>query len=148
MKYIILAHILFFAPMGIAAELPKAKITAEDTKIYKLLLEPIPGKQVVHEVTAKSGINNPSIVLWDERVDGPLPAIELGAMERSGNTLLVNNVKKAAYERALAEEEAAKLAKQNAIDAKKTRMSVLLDKMSEGKATPEETQEFLTIVYK
>lgn len=37
---------------------------------------------------------DPARVLWDERIDGPLPAITLGGMVRQGNALVFSQIRK------------------------------------------------------
>lgn len=41
-------------------------------------------------------------VLWDERIDGALPALTLGAMVRTGNALEFNQARKDAHDAAIA----------------------------------------------
>jgi len=40
------------------------------------------------EVTESGSYFDPARVLWDERIDGPLPEITLGGMVRQGDTLV------------------------------------------------------------
>lgn len=56
----------------------------------KLLVNTPRGTQEVIEIQKGGGYFDLDLVLWDERVDGELPAIELGGMERIGNDLVFN----------------------------------------------------------
>ena len=56
--------------------------------MYKLLVVAPSGKQEILEVSETGGYFDDSRVLWDERVDGELPATELGKMQRVGNELI------------------------------------------------------------
>ena len=53
-----------------------------------LLVNTPAGAQELIEVGAGGGYFDASRVLWDERTDGPLPAITLGGMVRVGNALV------------------------------------------------------------
>lgn len=53
----------------------------------KLLVNAPSGAQELIEVGEGGGYFDTSRVLWDEREDGPLPAITLGGMVRSGSAL-------------------------------------------------------------
>jgi hypothetical protein len=55
--------------------------------MIKLLVNTPTGCQEVIEVGNGGGYFDPSRVLWDERVDGPLPEITLGGMVRNGAAL-------------------------------------------------------------
>lgn len=54
----------------------------------KLLVNAPSGAQEIIEVGEGGGYFDPARVLWDERVDGPLPAITLGGMVRQGSVLV------------------------------------------------------------
>lgn len=54
---------------------------------YKLLVNSPNGEQTIVFVTESGSYFDQSRVVWDERTDGPLPAITLGKMERVGNLL-------------------------------------------------------------
>lgn len=53
----------------------------------KLLINAPTGAQEVIDIGQGGGYFDPARVLWDERIDGPLPAITLGGMARTGNDL-------------------------------------------------------------
>lgn len=53
----------------------------------KILVNAPSGIQEVIEIEDGGGYFDPALVLWDERGDGPLPAITLGAMVRNGSAL-------------------------------------------------------------
>ena len=53
----------------------------------KLLVNPPSGDQKIIEVEEGGGYFDAARVLWDERIDGPLPSITLGGMVRSGSNL-------------------------------------------------------------
>lgn len=53
----------------------------------KLLVNTPSGAQDVLEVSEGGGYFDQSRVLWDERIDGPLPAITLGGMVRADDGL-------------------------------------------------------------
>jgi hypothetical protein len=54
----------------------------------KLLVNAPSGAQELIEVGEGGGYFDAARVLWDERTDGPLPAITLGGMVRVGNALV------------------------------------------------------------
>lgn len=54
----------------------------------KLLVNTPPGKQEVIDIRTGGGYFDASRVLWDERIDGAIPAITLGAMKRIGGALV------------------------------------------------------------
>ena len=56
----------------------------------RLLVNSPTGKQELIEVSDSGGYFDATRVLWDERIDGPMPAATLGAMVRSGDTLVVD----------------------------------------------------------
>lgn len=57
-------------------------------QMYKLLVNTPSGKQELIEVTATGGYFDTARVLWDERTDGALPAVDLGKMQRDGDQLV------------------------------------------------------------
>lgn len=57
-------------------------------QMYKLLVNAPSGKQELIEVSETGSYFDPSLVLWDERVDGPLPEITLGKMQRVNDALV------------------------------------------------------------
>ena len=59
--------------------------------MFKLLVESPDGNQQVVEVTETGGYFDKSRILWDERIDGELPPVTLGAMKRIGDSLIVDN---------------------------------------------------------
>ena len=58
----------------------------------KLLVNTPAVRQELIEVGEGGGYFDLARVLWDERVDGPIPAVTLGAMVRSGSTLVIDSV--------------------------------------------------------
>lgn len=50
------------------------------------------GSQAVYEIHETGGYYGDGVILWDEREDGDLPSITLGAMKRIGNNLIVDNI--------------------------------------------------------
>jgi hypothetical protein len=56
----------------------------------KLLVNTPVGTQEIIAVGPGGQYFEPSRVLWDERVDGPLPSVILGAMRREGSSLVVD----------------------------------------------------------
>jgi hypothetical protein len=56
----------------------------------KLLINAPSGEQEIIVVGEGGGYFDLSRVLWDERVDGPMPAVTLGGMVRNGATLVVD----------------------------------------------------------
>jgi len=59
----------------------------------RLLVNTPSGKQEVLDIAEGGCYFDNSRVVWDERADGALPAITIGAMARAGNTLIVDNVR-------------------------------------------------------
>lgn len=57
--------------------------------MHKLLVKTPSGRQEVVEVSETGGYFDQSRVLWDERVDGELPAIDPGKMHRVGDELVI-----------------------------------------------------------
>ena len=53
-----------------------------------LLVELPSGQQVIIGITDTGEYYDPAKVLWDERIDGVMPAVTLGKMERSGSDLV------------------------------------------------------------
>ena len=68
--------------------------------LYKLLVEESTIQKII-EVEKSGGYYDMDKVIWDERVDGELPLIDIGGLEKQGNTLAVNNAKKAMHDQAL-----------------------------------------------
>lgn len=54
----------------------------------KLLVNTPLGTQEVIEILEGGGYFDLNLVLWDERIDGPLPEITIGGMIRDGDNLL------------------------------------------------------------
>lgn len=56
------------------------------------------------EISVKQGgaFHDSSAVIWDERNDGALPAIDLGGMVKSGNTLIFDQTRKNQHDSAVA----------------------------------------------
>ena len=55
--------------------------------MIKLLVNAPSGRQEVIMVDATGGYFDPERVIWDERIDGPMPSITLGGMVRVGGEL-------------------------------------------------------------
>ncbi len=55
----------------------------------KLLVNSPSGEQEIIEVDVTGKYFDLARVLWDERIDGPMPEIVAGKMQRSGNALVV-----------------------------------------------------------
>lgn len=53
----------------------------------RLLVNQPSGKQEIIEITSSGGYFDVSRVVWDERIDGALPAVTLGKMQRNGDQL-------------------------------------------------------------
>lgn len=60
---------------------------------YKLYVDCPDGRQDVVEVEASGKYYDKSKVLWDERIDGELPLVVVGAMTRTGDTLTIDDNK-------------------------------------------------------
>lgn len=56
----------------------------------KLLVNAPSGKQELIEVGDGGGYFDSSRVLWDERIDGPVPSVTIGGMVRAGDSLVFN----------------------------------------------------------
>lgn len=67
----------------------------------RLLVNTPSGSQDVVYVGFGGAYFDPSRVLWDERTDGPLPAITLGGMVRQGNVLVFSQARKDQHDAAL-----------------------------------------------
>lgn len=76
-----------------------------------LLVNTPQGIQEIISVGEGGGYFDEARILWDERIDGPLPVITLGGMVRSGDTLILDQSLLNAHIAKLAAE-----AKQDAID--------------------------------
>ena len=74
----------------------------------RLLVNAPIGVQELHDVGPGGGYFEPARVLWDERKDGPLPPVTVGAAVREGNTLKEDAAQLAAHQARLAEIEAAR----------------------------------------
>lgn len=59
--------------------------------MIKLLVNAPTGRQEVIEIDATGAYFDPARVLWDERVDGPLPEITLGGMVRERTVSIVSH---------------------------------------------------------
>lgn len=55
----------------------------------KLLVNTPTGKQQIIEVMETGSYFDTALVIWDERIDGELPVIELGKMQRDQNGQLI-----------------------------------------------------------
>ena len=67
-----------------------------------LLVDAPSGEQQLLDVGEGGGYFDLSRVVWDERTDGPLPAITLGGMVRDGDTLVFDAQRKATHDAAIA----------------------------------------------
>lgn len=67
----------------------------------KLLVNAPSGAQEIIEVGEGGGYFDPDRVLWDERDDGPLPAITLGGMVRSGAGLVFDQARMDEHQNAM-----------------------------------------------
>lgn len=67
----------------------------------RLLVNTPSGSQDVVYVGFGGSYFDPARVLWDERIDGPLPAITLGGMVRQGNALVFSQARKDQHDAAL-----------------------------------------------
>lgn len=68
----------------------------------KLLVNAPDGVQKVIEVSDGGGYFDASLVIWDERIDGPLPEITEGGMVRDGALLVFDAARKAETDAAIA----------------------------------------------
>ena len=66
---------------------------AENYMKYKLYVDCPDGRQDIVEVEASGEYYDNSKVLWDERIDGELPPVAVGAMTRIGDTLTIDDNK-------------------------------------------------------
>lgn len=67
----------------------------------KLLVNAPDGAQEIIEVGDGGGYFDQSRVLWDERIDGPMPAITEGGMVRDGAQLVFDETRKAETDAAI-----------------------------------------------
>lgn len=67
----------------------------------QLLVNAPGGAQEIIEVGEGGGYFDPDRVLWDERDDGPLPAITLGGMVRSGAGLVFDQARMDEHQNAM-----------------------------------------------
>jgi len=56
--------------------------------MFNLIVDSPSGEQVMVAIAESGGYFDPSKILWDERIDGPMPEITLGKMQRIGNELV------------------------------------------------------------
>lgn len=85
----------------------------------KLLVNAPSGQQEVIEIGKGGGYFDQVRVLWDERIDGPMPAITLGGMVRVGQALEYSQAQMDEHNTASA--QTAKSAKWEAIKAERAR---------------------------
>jgi hypothetical protein len=71
----------------------------------KLLVNAPSGAQEVIHIGPGGGYFDPARVLWDERTDGPMPAIQLGGMVRVGGALAFDQTRMDQHTAAIAPEE-------------------------------------------
>lgn len=67
----------------------------------QILVNTPSGAQELVDVGPGGGYFDTGRVLWDERTDGPLPAITLGGMVRQGNALVFSQARKDQHDAAL-----------------------------------------------
>ena len=70
----------------------------------KLLVNAPNGLQEIVEIQDTGSYFDPSLVIWDERTDGPLPEITIGGMVRSQGALKFSAQKAAQTAAVIAEE--------------------------------------------
>jgi hypothetical protein len=58
----------------------------------KILVNAPNGIQEIIEISESGGYFDPTLVLWDERVDGEMPSITIGAMKREGGNLVYDHL--------------------------------------------------------
>ena len=76
---------------------------------YSLIVNKENDVQEIIKVKASGSYFDKDAVVWDERKDGPIPqGTELGGLEKQGSSLIVNPVKKAAHDSAMAAIQAAR----------------------------------------
>ena len=56
----------------------------------ELLVDAPTGEQKLIQIAEGGGYFDPPRILWDTRIDGPMPTITLGGMVRAGNALVFN----------------------------------------------------------
>lgn len=66
----------------------------------KLLVNAPSGQEII-EISATGGYFDAARVLWDERTDGPMPAVTLGGMKRVGDALEYDAALYTAYQDAV-----------------------------------------------
>lgn len=59
--------------------------------MYALLINAPSGKQEIIDIDETGSYFEPAHVLWDTRIDGPMPFLTLGKMQRVGDDLIVLN---------------------------------------------------------
>lgn len=57
--------------------------------LRKLLINLPSGEQVLTEIDATGSYFDQSAIAWDELIDGPMPEVTLGKMQRVGNNLVM-----------------------------------------------------------
>lgn len=67
----------------------------------KLLVNAPDGAQEIIEVGEGGGYFDSSRVLWDERIDGAMPAVTLGSMRREGDSLIIDATLQTAHDAAM-----------------------------------------------
>ena len=70
--------------------------------MIKLLVNHPSGGQSVIAVDESGGYFDESLVLWDERLDGPMPEIVVGGMERQGEVLVFSESRFSTHTAAIA----------------------------------------------
>ena len=76
--------------------------------MIKLLIDYSSGKQEVVSVHKTGFFNDLSKVVWNELIDGQLPAITIGGMIRQGSSLVFDQTRKDQHDAAIADELAEK----------------------------------------
>ena len=95
--------------------------------MIRLLVNAPTGEQEIISIDESGAYFDPARVLWDERVDGALPAVTLGKMQRTGNQLVELNDYLPSYISAAkeAKEQELKMAYETAVTAPITHNSIV-----------------------
>ena len=108
-----------------------------------LLINSPSGKQELITIGAGGGYFDAARVVWDTRIDGALPAITLGGMVRSGNTLVFNQARADQHAAATQQEAlAATKAAQDATDAATAKADAKVAAI--GAMTPAQVKAWVT----
>lgn len=69
--------------------------------MIRLLVDAPSGAQELVDIGPGGAYFDAARIVWDERIDGPLPAITLGGMVRQGNVLVFSQARKDQHDAAL-----------------------------------------------